>query len=426
MSAERRITDKVTRILPEELSYEEARDILQDHDNRKRRELAQRPDTPPEMLYYLANDAADEVRANVAQNPSTPSQANDRLTKDPDEEVRCALARKIPRLIPELSHEEQNVLQKRTLATLEKLAQDQSPRVRQIVAKEIKACSTIPQRLVKKLAQDTELIVCAPVLEYSPLLPEFDLLEIIASSQVEGALEAVARRETVSEEVSGALAATLDIPAVAALLANQNAQIRSKTLDEITRNARDIEEWHGSLVMRPELSARAIRRVATFVSHSLLETLAERQDLDPRTAARLQRQMRKRVEREPSWQASDEDMKAATRARNAREQNALDEDRLIGAADAGDRFFLIHALALMTGFDPVLVRRAFAMKNGKLITALTWKAGLSMRLSLKLQTAIAHVPPESRVCARDGLDYPLNDKELSLYLDYLANTDITD
>src|SRR5207253_3556995 len=59
-------------------------------------------------------------------------------------------------------------------------------------------------------------------LEYSPLLSDHDLLEIIASARAQSALAAVARRRGVSERVSEVIVASLDVEAVAALLANPN------------------------------------------------------------------------------------------------------------------------------------------------------------------------------------------------------------
>ena len=71
----------------------------------------------------------------------------------------------------------------------------------------MKSLDNVPQSHIKKLVEDAELIVSAPILEYSPLLSEVEMVQIIASGIQGDALSAVARRISISEEIS---AATVD------------------------------------------------------------------------------------------------------------------------------------------------------------------------------------------------------------------------
>lgn len=71
----------------------------------------------------------------------------------------------------------------------------------------MKSLDSVPQSHIKKLVEDAEVIVSAPILEYSPLLSEVELVQIIASGIQGDALSAVARRISISEEIS---AATVD------------------------------------------------------------------------------------------------------------------------------------------------------------------------------------------------------------------------
>ncbi|MFX5252870.1 DUF2336 domain-containing protein, partial [Acinetobacter baumannii] len=82
-----------------------------------------------------------------------------------------------------------------------------------------------------------------------------------------------------SYNVSDAVVATLDGPAVATLLANKSAQVREETLDTIIEHAASMENWHKPLVMRAELSLRAMRRIAGFVAASLIDELVDRHKL---------------------------------------------------------------------------------------------------------------------------------------------------
>jgi len=71
----------------------------------------------------------------------------------------------------------------------------------------VKSLDSVPQSHIKKLVEDAEVIVSAPILEYSPLLSEVEMVQIIASGIQGDALSAVARRLSISEEIS---AATVD------------------------------------------------------------------------------------------------------------------------------------------------------------------------------------------------------------------------
>ncbi len=194
-----------------------------------RRTLARRPDLSPEILYFLADDPAPQVRRQIAGNDAAPAQADFHLAGDADPSVRGDLAQKIARLAPGLSSDEQDRLRRITYETLELLARDQITRVRQILAEALKDVAFAPPQVIRQLAHDSDLAVASPILEYSPVLSDEDLLEIIQGSPVTGALSAISRRRTVGPSIAEGIARTDDIDAIAILLANPSAQIREET-----------------------------------------------------------------------------------------------------------------------------------------------------------------------------------------------------
>jgi len=405
----------------DKITYTEARDALETHNIEARRDLAQRHDVEPEILYYLAEDSTAEIRQLVAANPTTPQQANLLLTDDAEDEVRCELSRKVVRLLPDLQAEDQIKTLDLAIEVLEKLADDHLPRVRQLLAEEIKDSLLAPRSVIKKLAKDLEEIVCVPIIEYSPLLSDEDLLEIIATAQVKGAIQAVSRRQEVSGDVSDAVVATLDVSAIADLLANPNAQIREDTLDEIIDNAESIETWHQPLVMRNELSVRAIRRIAGFVATSLITALAERNELDEKIESELKARLKSRIATSPMIDETiDEETDAVAVAKSAFEQGKLDADFMRDAVDAGDAPLVSNSLALLTGLSRALVDRVLTSKNGKGITSLTWKAGLPMRIAYSIQMKIAKLPANQLIPAKNGVHYPLSEEEMTWHLDYFG------
>lgn len=396
------------------LSYEEQRQQIQNADASVRLDLASRTDARPEILYYLAEDDSPDVRRAIAANSATPAQADVLLATDADDEVRCDLALKIARLVPDMPADEQNRVREQAIEVLDMLAQDQLPRVRAILSEQLKAAGNVPKQVITRLARDVELIVSAPVLEYSPLLNDADLLEIIAAGTAQGAMTAIAKRNDVGADIADAVVASLDVPAVAALLTNKGAQIREETLDKIIDNAAEVNSWHEPLVMRPELSMRAVRRIAGFVASSLVSILAERNDLDEHTAAELAEAVKKRLD-QAGGDADD-----AARALSMFEAGGLDDEAVSGAVDLGQIEFVVHALSLRGQVSLDSVRKLLNSGSAKAITALSWKAGLSMRTAMRLQSKAGKVPPNKMLYARNGTDFPLSEEDMKWQLDAFA------
>jgi uncharacterized protein (DUF2336 family) len=406
-----------TKALPEQLSYDGARAVLESNKRQLERELAERTDAEPEMLYYLAERGAPAARRKVAANPATPAAANRLLAEDVDPEVRAELAQKIGRLLPDLLAPERERVCELTLETLRRLASDQLVRVRKILAAEIKSYSCVPKDIILTLAGDIEETVSVPILEYSPLLSDADLLEVVASARAQSALAAIARRRGVSERLSELIVASLDVTAVAALLSNPNASIRENTMGRIIDHAQAIEAWQGPLVARSDLSMRALRRIAGFVGVSLLRQLTERHGLDDETVQHFKRCLRLRLERDDETAETKED-KARAAVISVRDRGELDERYVEEAVEAGQRDIVIESLALLACAPRRIVEKIFSSRSAKAITALTWKAGLAMRIAFKIQTMLLKLHVDELLPARAGVAFPLTEEEMRWHLSY--------
>lgn len=407
------------------LSYEDAKKLAREEAPDTRIEVAGRTDVRPEILYFLAEDESADVRREVARNTETPRHADKLLATDVDDEVRCELAQKIGRLIPGLSDKESSKLQELTFEVLRILADDQLPRVRQIISEEIKMATDAPGDIIQRLASDLELIVSAPILEYSILLTDQDLIEIIASRMDTGVLSAISRRHNVSESVCDAIVAARDEPSVAALLVNPSAQIREETLDSVIDGAPDVESWHEPLANRPALSQRALQRIAGFVTSALLNVLVEKNELDDDTKKVVKAAVQKRIKAEdsgtqPTEEEIERDTEQALRAKKEHAGGRLDDTAITKAVQAGERAFVEQALVLKTKLPLASVRKVIDSKSGKAVTALTWHADLSMRTAMTIQKELSKVPAHAMLNARGGVDYPLTQEELSWYLDFFT------
>ncbi|HEY7978649.1 MAG TPA: DUF2336 domain-containing protein [Rhizomicrobium sp.] len=414
MTLDRRKTDT----MPVTLSRADTLRILEERNNEAREELAARGDAAPEVLFFLASEGSIKARRAIARNAATPAHANRLLAEDNDEEVRAELARKIGRLIPNLPQDTSDKMQALTIETLERLAEDQLPRVRRILAEEIKSLDCIPKRVIDMLARDVDE-VAAPILEYSPLLSDADLVDIISSAQARFTLTVIAARKPLSANVSDAIATALDVPAVAALLANSTAEIREQTLEKIIDHGSRITEWHLPLVLRNDLSQRAIRRIAGFVSAALLDKLSARDGLDRETRSVLAKRVRARID-EPDDEDADPSVQAQNDVALLHKEGRLDDFAIERAAEAGKREFVIAALALLTRTPVETVRRIIQSGTAKPAIALVWRAKLSMRVAFKVQTLVMRLKGGELLPARDGVDFPLTEDEMLWHLNYFG------
>jgi uncharacterized protein (DUF2336 family) len=411
-----------------QLSYEESKRLARDGDRAARESLAGREDVRPEVLYFLADDDSAEVRIRIAANVSTPRQADLILARDHDEEVREKLARKIEVLLPELDAGEQAQAYRYLVEVIEILAQDQVTRVRQIVAETLKDVASAPSHVIQRLARDAAEVVACPVLEFSPLLSDQDLLEIIQGGSNSGRLSAISRRQGVGERVTDAIVSTQDEGAISALLDNASAQIREEALDGLVEAALEVSVWQEPLVRRPRLPASAARKLAGFVASSLLDLLKARSDLDRDTARLVAREVERRIEDEAKETAKKgietiaaDGATAEKRARRMFDAGDLDDQVLIRALNGGDRDLVRHGLALRAGLPLPLVDHVLAAHSAKGVTALAWKAGCAMRFASQLQLRLGGIAPNQVLNPRGGTDYPLSDEEMDWQLDFFQS-----
>jgi len=408
-----------------ELTYEEARELARHEDTSVRRELADREDTKPEILYFLTDDPSPEVRSAIAKNQATPHQADLRLAKDADENVRGDLAAKISRLAPHLNRDDQNKVQSMAREALEILTRDQVTHVRQIISETLKDVAHAPPEVIRTLAWDSEIVVAGPVLEFSPVLTDEDLLEVITHGAATGKLNAISRRHNVPETVVDALVETSNIESIGLLLANKSAQIREETLDKVIEQAADIESWHSPLVARPLLSMGAAKKLAAFVAQNLLQDLTSRQDFTPAVMAEITAVVNKRLEN-PDAPANAENSdtpleEAYTEVQKLDAIGELNESKILAAAKKGRREFVISALALRCEMRPISMEKVFRDKNAKGIAAASWKAGLSAKSAEILQRDVADILAEKIQKAATGNAYALSEDDLEWQLEIIAD-----
>lgn len=420
--------------------YESAKRMLSDPDIFVRANLAKRTDLRPELLYYLTDDISPEVRGALADNAALPWQADMKLAGDSSEDVRAGLAGKVRRVLPDLKPGEEDAARQRIMKTLEVLAKDTAARVRGVVAETLKDVADAPPELVRQLARDAELAVSGPVLQFSPLLTDEDLIEIVRGKFAAGASSAVARRAGVSERLSDAIVEADDIDAVATLLGNPSAQIREETLDLVIDRAPSRAAWHGPLVERPALSNKAALRIAAFVAEAFAQRLQARPDLDPATKEAVASEVRKRIAEagggdssgparkrtvaDPDWAAGGggggEGETVGDKVKRLRRERKLDDAAIVAAAQAGEKLFVKLALAELAAIRADAVDKILTARSAKGVIAVCWKAKLALPTAVAVQQRTLSLPPKSVLSQAKWDGWPMTEEELKWQLEFFG------
>jgi uncharacterized protein (DUF2336 family) len=399
---------------PTLLSYEDAKARARDRDPRVRQDLARRRDAQPEILYFLAGDEDAKVRRAVAENTTAPVQSGLILAQDADESVRQALAEKVARLRPDFDPSGRAKAERHVVETLGILAKDEAGRVRHILAEALRTLTNAPAAVIRELAEDIEDEIACLVLEASPLLTDQDLLSIIGKVGHGARLTAVSRRPGLSEQISDAIVASNDRPAITALLSNASAQIRETTLDTLVRDAVDIPEWHAPLVARPELSRESVERLASFVAKNLLAKLAQHPALDAdgaeRVAAEIERRMQSQTEDAAESPSAETD-----------EGESIDSEALSEALMAGKMDVVIDGIATLAHRPRGFIEKILQSGSAKGITAIAWQAGLTMHLATQIQFQLGGIMPKKALYARDDGSYPLSEEEMRWQIEFFES-----
>ncbi len=393
------------------LAYEEARSLASSRDPTVRAELALRPDVPPEVLFYLADDDDPLVRRAVAHRTETPVQAAPRLARDRDTDVRVLLSRKLARALPHLTGTEHAAIRDLAHHALTMLAADQVVRVRAAVASALRDVASAPPDLISKLARDVAREVAEPVLRGCTAVTDEELVAIVAAQPVPWVLEAIARRDHVSAPVADAVAATGDPVATASLLANPGAALSDRTMSRLVEKPLAALDAR-TITAKPLLPPSLLGKLARIVEDSIRGELAgkgfdkqDRQEVVAVTQRRLD-WARDYVKREPP----------ETKAARLKAEGKLDENAIWDALSWGDKPFVREALALRTALPADLVQRIIDTQSARAITALAWRAGLSMRCARLLQLK-SGLPPTKLLNARHGVDYPMTEAEMRWQLE---------
>ncbi len=173
------------------------------------------------------------------------------------------------------------------------MVKDAEVRVREALAQNLKESPDLPHDVALSLAQDVDQ-VALPILQFSDVLTDDDLIEII-QSQSEDKQTAIAGRSSVSDSVSEALVDTGNEKAITSLLSNEGADISENSLKKVVDDYGEREQIQDAMVHRPKLPVSVAEKLVTVVSEKLAGELIARHDLPENAVTDLVLQTRERA-----------------------------------------------------------------------------------------------------------------------------------
>ena len=199
-----------------------------------------------------------------------------RLLSDPSADARADAAAKIATHYDAQSDfgEQEKKLAEEIFSLM---CQDAEERVRLALADNLKECAFLPNDIARTLANDVAA-VSDPILKYSSVLTDDDLIEIVKSQGVEKQ-KAIAARKSVSANVSDALIDTNNEVVVGTLVANNGAEISTNSMQRVLDDFADSELVKSSMVRRSSLPMEVSERLVNMVSEKLQQELLARHEL---------------------------------------------------------------------------------------------------------------------------------------------------
>jgi len=264
------------------------------------------------------------------------------------------------------------------------MARDVAATVRAALSANLKTNPDIPRDVALTMARDVEE-VSLPFIEVSQVLSDADLVEIIRSGSAEKQT-AVARRADVSQTVAGVLVDEAAEKAVAALLANESADVSEAQMGKALDRFPDSQAVAEPLVARPRLPVTVAERLVTLVSEQLRERLVAKHELPADLAADLVLQSREKATYGLVGGAGDQELDRLVKQLKA--GNRLTPSLLLRALCMGDLPFFEVALAQMAQI-PVANARLLIHDAGKLgMKSLFERSGMPARLYPAIRVAV--------------------------------------
>lgn len=254
------------------------------------------------------------------------------------------------------------------------MLRDTEVKVRAAMAQQLKESQSIPRDIVMTMAHDVEE-VALPVLQFSEVLTDKELLQLIAEFKDPAKHVAISRRHKVSGDVSGALVETGNPDVVGELVKNNGADLSNATLERIIAEHSDKQGVMDVLASRHALPTGVAEKLVAHVSGALGDALKKKYNI---VSKEITKQVEKTRETATTgiirYSMTDEELE--TIARSLMAYKRLTPSIILNALCQGHWRFFNLALAKMAGIPVENAAKLLRDKSGMGFKALYKKSGL--------------------------------------------------
>lgn len=243
------------------------------------------------------------------------------------------------------------------------------------VAKLLAPLERAPGTVVVKLAND-DIEVAKPLLEFSNVLSDDDLIDIIGRQSEEHRV-AIASRPNVAERVGGAIVEHGSTTSVVRLVRNSNAEFDKQTLEKLVERATNDAEIAADLRGRSDIDWKSLRGEIDDVASKVLENLSEvNRALDPVAAGKVHAVVYNRMRNRAGFSATEWKV-AYNQVKALSDRKQLDDRALARFARFGYGHHAAAALTVMLRVGPEVFVKWLASQDYVAITVALRAAGLT-------------------------------------------------
>jgi hypothetical protein len=234
------------------------------------------------------------------------------------------------------------------------------------VARLLAPLDRAPGNVVVKLAND-EYDVAAPLLEFSNVLSDDDLIDIVAR-QSEAHRIAIAGRAKVTERVGEAIVEHGGETAVTRLVRNQKAELGQEVIERLVAKATDNARLAEDLRGRTDIDWKTLRGEILSAGEKVLEVLGQRvKPVDPVTAGTVNALVYNRMRNRAGF--SSQDWKVAyNQVKALSDRKQLDDRAMIRFVRFGYGHHTAAALTVQLKVAPEVFVKWLAMQDYVAVT----------------------------------------------------------
>jgi len=238
--------------------------------------------------------------------------------------------------------------------------------------------------------------VSLPVLQFSEVLTDDDLVDLIQSSKSVSRYLAVSKRRVVSQMVSNVLLSSQNDQVMSSLVHNSGADISEEHLSAIIEQHRNNEGLMQAVSSRPHLPVATVEKLVTIVSKNIADSLKQKYQL-PTEEIEQQVSATRETETLQLVKNVQDDAEIDKLVLQMQSSDRLSPSMILSALCQGNFAFFEASLARLSNI-PIANARALIFDKGELgFRALYNKSGLpdamfpAVRLLLKVVRELADV-----------------------------------